>query len=58
LYTIRHSGAVLMAKNSVPMKEISVYLGHTTVAETEKTYAKFHPEFMKKSSEVLANIID
>ena len=57
-HTIRHSGAVLMAKNAVPMKEISVYLGHTTVAETEKTYAKFHPDFMKKSSEVLANIID
>jgi len=57
-HTIRHSAAVHMAKNYVPMKEISVYLGHATVAETERTYAKFHPDFMQKSTEAVARLID
>ena len=57
-HTLRHTGAVHMAKNNVPIMELSRYMGHTSVEITERVYAKFYPEFMKKSSEVLGDLID
>tara|TARA_Y100000356_G_scaffold131446_1_gene135135 strand:- start:554 stop:1447 length:894 start_codon:yes stop_codon:yes gene_type:complete len=57
-HTLRHTGAVHMAKNNVPIMELSRYMGHTSVEITERVYAKFYPEFMKKSSEVLGDLIN
>jgi len=56
-HTLRHTGAVHMAKNNVPLLELSRYMGHTKVDVTEKVYAKFYPDFMQKSSEVAGDLI-
>lgn len=57
-HTLRHTGAVHMAKNNVPLLELSRYMGHTNVEVTERVYAKFYPDFMKKSSEIAGDIIN
>jgi integrase len=57
-HTLRHTGAVHMAKNSVPLLELSRYMGHTSIEITEKVYAKFYPEFMEKSSEIAGELIN
>ena len=36
----RHTGATILANNGVPMHIIQHILGHATIRETEKTYAK------------------
>jgi len=35
------------------MKEISVYLGNKSVNVTERVYAKYSPNFMKESANVI-----
>lgn len=57
-HTLRHTGAVHMAMNNVPLLELSRYMGHTSIEITEKVYAKFYPDFMKKSSEVAGDLIN
>ena len=57
-HTLRHTGAVHMAKNNVPLLELSRYMGHTSIEVTEKVYAKFYPDFMKLSSEVAGDLIN
>ena len=42
---------------SVSMKEISVYLGHRSVVVTERVYAKYSPNFMKESANVMGDFI-
>ena len=41
----------------VSMKEISVYLGHKSVNVTERVYAKYSPNFMKESANVMGDFI-
>ena len=41
----------------VSMKEISVYLGHKSVSVTERVYAKYSPNFMKESANVMGDFI-
>ena len=52
-HILRHTAASWMAMAGVPMLEISRYMGHTTVAVTEKVYAKLHPDYLKEASEAL-----
>ena len=53
-HTIKHTGAVTMVKSGrVGMKEISVYLGHKSVNVTERVYAKYSPNFMKESANLM-----
>lgn len=56
-HILRHTCAVHMVKNGVPIYEVAQYLGHTSTAITEKHYAKFHPDFMGRSSEVASGLI-
>ena len=39
------------------MEEISVYLGHKSVNVTERLYAKYSPNFMKESANVMGDFI-
>ena len=57
-HTLRHTGAVHMAMNNVPLMELSRYMGHKNVEVTERVYAKFYPSFMKLSSELAGGLID
>jgi integrase len=46
----RHSAAVWMAEDRVPMAEISQYLGHTNVEITSRFYAKFSPDYLRRAA--------
>jgi integrase len=45
-HVLRHTCAVWMAQADVPMQKISQYLGHTSLAMTASTYARYSPSFM------------
>jgi integrase len=49
-HTLRHSAAVWMAQENVPMQMISQYLGHTSLRVTEAVYARYSPAFMADAS--------
>jgi integrase len=42
-----------MAEAGVPMAEISQYLGHSNVSITERVYARFSPNHLRKAASVL-----
>ncbi|MCA0944537.1 tyrosine-type recombinase/integrase [Salipiger pacificus] len=48
-HIVRHSVAVWMAEDGVPMSEIAQYLGHTSTRETERTYARYSPNYLRKA---------
>ncbi len=49
-HLLRHSAAVLMAEDSIPMSEIAQYLGHRSAATTERVYARFSPDYLRKAA--------
>jgi len=49
-HTLRHTCAVWMAQENVPMQKISQYLGHTSLRMTEQVYARYSPSFMRDAS--------
>ena len=49
-HTLRHTSAVWMAQDNVPMQMISQYLGHTSLRMTEQIYARYSPSFMVDAS--------
>lgn len=52
-HVFRHTSAVHMAEAGVPMSEISQYLGHSNVMITERVYARFSPDHLRKAAEVV-----
>ena len=52
-HMLRHSAAVWMAEAGVPMTEIAQFLGHTDSRITERTYARFSPEFLARAADAL-----
>ncbi|WP_390923860.1 tyrosine-type recombinase/integrase [Parasedimentitalea psychrophila] len=52
-HVFRHTSAVHMAEAGVPMSEISQYLGHSNVAITERVYARFSPDYLRKAADVV-----
>ncbi len=40
----------------VPMREISLYLGHTDEATTGEIYAHHNPEYLRRASAALVKI--
>jgi integrase len=53
-YVLRHTAAVWMAEGGVPMSEISQYLGHTSTAVTERVYARYSPDYLRRASEAIS----
>lgn len=49
-HVLRHTSAVWMAQDNVPMQMISQYLGHTSTRVTEAVYARYSPSFMRDAS--------
>lgn len=49
LYTLRHTGATLMAASGVPLRQIAGWLGHTETRTTE-LYAKHHPDYLSEAA--------
>lgn len=52
-HVLRHTAAVHLAKAGVKMSRISQYLGHTSTAVTERVYARFAPEHLRKEADIL-----
>lgn len=52
-HMLRHSAAVWMAENGVPMSQIAKFLGHSNSLITEQHYARFSPTFLSKAAESL-----
>ena len=52
-HVLRHTAAVWMAEDSVPMAEIAQYLGHTDSRITERVYAKFSPSHLRRAARAL-----
>lgn len=49
-HVIRHSAAVWMAEDGVPMGEIAAYLGHSDPTITSRVYAKFSPSHLRRAA--------
>lgn len=52
-HTLRHTAASWLAMEGVPMSKIALYLGHASVATTERVYAHFAPDYLKDLADVL-----
>lgn len=52
-HVLRHSAAVWMAEDGVPMAEIGQYLGHSDSRITERVYARFSPQYLQKAAKSL-----
>jgi integrase len=52
-HTLRHTAAVWMAEEGVPMSVIAQYLGHADSRTTERVYARYSPAYLKTASEAL-----
>lgn len=49
-HVLRHTAAVHMAEDGVPMEEIAQYLGHGDINVTRKIYARFSPTYLKRAA--------
>lgn len=52
-HVLRHSAAVRMAEAGVPMSEIAQYLGHSSTKVTERVYARYSPDYLRRAAEAL-----
>ncbi|WP_439567980.1 tyrosine-type recombinase/integrase [Sphingopyxis sp.] len=52
-HMFRHSAAVWMAEDRVPMPEIASFLGHRDINVTTRVYAKYSPDYLKKAARSL-----
>lgn len=52
-HVLRHTAAVWMAENRVPISEISQYLGHKSTLITERVYARYSPEYLRNAAQSL-----
>lgn len=52
-YVLRHTAAVWMAEDEVPLEEIAQYLGHTDVNTTYRVYGRFSPKYLQRAANSL-----
>lgn len=52
-HMFRHSAAVWMAEDRVPMPEIASFLGHRDINVTTRIYARYHPDFLRRAAQSL-----
>lgn len=52
-HVLRHTAACWMAEAGVPMSEIAQYLGHTSTRITERVYARYSPDYLRKAAAAL-----
>lgn len=52
-HVLRHTAAVHLAEAGVPMSEISQYLGHSSSRVTERVYARYSPDYLRRAASVL-----
>lgn len=52
-HVFRHSAACAMAERGVSMAEIAQFLGHADSRVTERVYARFSPDYLRKAADAL-----
>lgn len=52
-HVLRHTAAVWMAESGIPMAEIAQYLGHSDSRVTERVYARFGPDYLRRAASAL-----
>ncbi len=52
-HLLRHTAAIHMAEDNVPMEVIAQFLGHSSVETTRKIYARFSPTFLRDAAAAL-----
>ena len=52
-HMLRHSAAVWMAEDRVPMEEIAAFLGHKDTRITTQVYARFNPAYLRRAARSL-----
>lgn len=52
-HTLRHTAAVWMAEAGLSMSLIAQFLGHADSRTTERIYARYSPEYLRRGSEAL-----
>jgi integrase len=52
-HTLRHTAAVWMAEAGESMPAIAQYLGHADSRTTERVYARFSPDYLRRASAAL-----
>jgi integrase len=52
-HVLRHTAAVHMVENGVPMSEVSQYLGHTSTFVTERVYGRYSPDYLRRAAAAL-----
>ncbi|MDY7525534.1 tyrosine-type recombinase/integrase [Sphingomonas sp. 10B4] len=52
-HMLRHSAAVWMAEDRIPIMEIAQFLGHSDSRVTERVYARFSPDFLAAAARSL-----
>lgn len=50
---LRHTAAVWMAEDRVPMSEIAQYLGHRDDRITQRVYARYSPDYLGRAARAL-----
>lgn len=56
-HTMRHSVATNLIARGTPILEVSRMLGHSSTAITEKSYAKFAPDFTRRASDRMSEML-
>ena len=52
-HVLRHTAAVHMVASGCEMARVSQYLGHSTITVTEKIYARFAPDHLRKEAKAV-----
>lgn len=52
-HTLRHTAAVHLVSNGVPIHKVSQYLGHSDSRITEKVYGRFAPDHLREEAAIL-----
>lgn len=52
-HMFRHSAAVWMAQDNIPIQKIAEYLGHSDISVTYKHYARYYPDHLRDAADVL-----
>lgn len=52
-HVFRHTAAVWMAEQNVPMPRIAQYLGHRDSKVTERVYARYSPDHLRSEADIL-----
>ncbi|MCL5777884.1 site-specific integrase [Limibaculum sp. FT325] len=52
-HVLRHTAAVHLVANGARMERVSQFLGHSSIAVTERVYARFAPDHLREEAAIL-----